>query len=125
MESTLGMRNSRRLQRTSTAGPGAARRNCFTALMRLRAAVAALLAGVAAVGCGGSTQPPPAPAKVAFTVQPSNATAGAGIAPAVAIQDAAGNTVTSATNAVTVVLGANPAGGALSGTTTVDAVNGV
>jgi alpha-tubulin suppressor-like RCC1 family protein len=95
--------------------------------MRSRATVAALVAGAAAAACGGSTQPPSvgAAAKLAFAVQPSNSTAGAGIAPVVAIQDASGNTVTSASSAVTVTLGSNPAGGTLSGTTTVNAVNGV
>ncbi|MBI4422072.1 MAG: hypothetical protein HY560_14705, partial [Gemmatimonadetes bacterium] len=65
--------------------------------------------------------------KLAFTVPPGNTQAGALITPAVqvAVQDAAGNTVTTATNAVTVAIGTNPAGGVLAGTTTVNAVNGV
>jgi hypothetical protein len=60
-------------------------------------------------------------------VQPSNTGAGATIAPAVqvTVQDAGGNTVTGATNAITLTIGTNPAGGTLSGTTTVAAVNGV
>jgi alpha-tubulin suppressor-like RCC1 family protein len=67
------------------------------------------------------------PARLAFTVQPSTATAGAAIAPAVAVtvQDARGNRVTSATTSVTLGIGTNFAGGTLSGTTTVAAVNGV
>jgi alpha-tubulin suppressor-like RCC1 family protein len=62
-----------------------------------------------------------------FTVQPSDALAGQVLTPAVqvAIQDAAGNTVTAATNAVTLAIGANPVGGTLSGILTVSAVNGV
>ncbi len=69
----------------------------------------------------------PVASKLAFTVQPSNATAGAAIAPAiqVTIQDASGNTITTATNAVTVGLGTNPSGGTLFGTLTKSAVNGV
>ncbi|MBI4420748.1 MAG: Ig-like domain-containing protein, partial [Gemmatimonadetes bacterium] len=65
--------------------------------------------------------------KLAFTVQPSNTQAAGTITPAVqvAVQDAAGNTVTTATDAVTLALGTNPGGGTLSGTTTVNAVNGV
>jgi hypothetical protein len=43
----------------------------------------------------------------------------------VAIQDPAGNTVTGATDVVTLAIGTNPAGGVLSGTTAVAAVNGV
>ncbi|HLL54694.1 MAG TPA: hemagglutinin, partial [Myxococcaceae bacterium] len=67
-----------------------------------------------------------APSQLAFTVQPSNATAGQAIAPAVrvAIQDAFGNTTNSTAN-VTVALGSNPGGGTLSGTPTVAAISGV
>jgi len=43
----------------------------------------------------------------------------------VAVQDAFGSTVPSATHAVSVALGVNPSGGTLEGTTTVQAVNGV
>jgi hypothetical protein len=67
-------------------------------------------------------------AKLAFTEQPGNATAGAVLAPAVAvtIEDSSGRPVTGATNAVTVSLESNyNSGGGLSGTTTVMAVNGV
>ena len=62
-----------------------------------------------------------------FTVQPTNTTAGSTISPAVrvAAQDDAGNTVTSFSGTITIALGTNPAGGTLSGTTTVTAVNGV
>lgn len=60
-------------------------------------------------------------------MQPTNATAGVALAPAVqvAIQDASGNTVVSATAAVTVALGTNPGGGTLLGTKTVTAGAGV
>jgi VCBS repeat-containing protein len=68
-----------------------------------------------------------APTKLAFTQAPVNTRAGTTITPAVkvAIQDAGGNTVTSAQDAVTLAIGTNPAAGALSGTMTVAAVNGV
>jgi hypothetical protein len=70
----------------------------------------------------------PGPAsRLAFTVQPTTTGAGAAITPAVqvSVQDAFGNLVPSFTAPVTVALGANPAGGTLSGSTTVSAVNGV
>src|SRR5205814_1008297 len=68
-----------------------------------------------------------AAAKLVFTVQPSNAAAGAAITPAVqvTVQDAQGNTVTTATTSITVAIGTNPASGTLAGTPTVAAVNGV
>jgi len=66
-------------------------------------------------------------AQLAFTVQPSNTTAGVSITPAVqvTVQDASGNTVPTATNSITVALGANPGGGTLSGTVTAAAASGV
>lgn len=68
-----------------------------------------------------------APAKLGFLQQPVTTTAGSSITPAVrvAIQDANGNTVTSATGSISVAIGTNPAGGTLSGTTSVAVVNGV
>jgi hypothetical protein len=62
-----------------------------------------------------------------FTVQPSDATAGAVISPAVqvAIEDPDGLVVVSDNSNVTVAIGANPGGGTLSGSLTVGAVNGV
>jgi len=67
------------------------------------------------------------PAKLAFTVQPSATQAGASITPAiqVAVQDAGGNLVPTATNSVAIAIAANPGGASLSGTTTVAAVSGV
>ncbi len=70
---------------------------------------------------------PGAKAALAFTVQPGSAQAGAAISPAVrvTIQDAFGNVATTATDAVTVAFGNNPRNGTLSGTKTVNAINGV
>ncbi|HEX6645336.1 MAG TPA: Ig-like domain-containing protein, partial [Gemmatimonadales bacterium] len=67
------------------------------------------------------------PARLAFTRQPADATAGASITPSVqvTIQDALGQAVPGATNAVTIAIGANPGGGTLGGTLTANAVNGV
>jgi hypothetical protein len=64
------------------------------------------------------------PVKLAFVQQPSNALAGAAISPSVQVaeQDANGNTVTSATNPVTLAL---VAGAGLGGTLTVTPQNGV
>src|SRR5881398_1569004 len=90
-----------------------------------------VLCGVALGGCSsaGPVQPPGvgAAAKLVFTVQPSNAAAGGAITPAmqVAVQDAQGNTVMTATTSITLAIGTNPASGTLSGTTIVAAVNGV
>lgn len=72
----------------------------------------------------------PAPAAMlAFTTQPGGAVSGMAFTtqPVVAVQDAAGNTVTSYVGNVTVAItaGTGNAGATLSGTTTVAAVNGV
>ena len=68
-----------------------------------------------------------AAAKLAFTAQPTNTTAGVAISPAVQItvQDSQGNTVTTATNQITIAIGTNPSTGTLSGTAQVTAVAGV
>jgi len=90
-----------------------------------------VLCGVALAGCSGDGPVQPTgvgpAAKLAFTVLPSTAVAGGVITPAVqvAVRDAQGNTVTTATTSVTVAIGTNPANGILSGTTTVAAVSGV
>ena len=65
--------------------------------------------------------------RLVFTVQPSNGQVGQVLTPAVqvTIEDMAGTPVNAATDAVTIGLGSNAGGAALSGTTTVQAVNGV
>src|SRR5439155_529282 len=70
---------------------------------------------------------PGPPTQLAFTVQPSGTAAGASITPALQIvaRDAQGNTVPSFTGVVTLALETNPAGGTLSGTTSVATVAGV
>ncbi len=67
-----------------------------------------------AVGLAIQSEPPGAIAATPFEFQPI-----------VRILDAGGNTVTGATNEVTVTISTNPAGGTLAGTTTVAAVDGV
>jgi hypothetical protein len=65
--------------------------------------------------------------KVAFGVQPSTTTATMTISPAVTVQveDSLGNTVTTDHSFVSMTLGNNPGGGTLSGTLTMQAMNGV
>src|SRR5437762_1973131 len=89
----------------------------------------AVSAPLVIVACGGDAGPtqPAAATKLVFTVSPTNAAGAQPIAPAVqvAVQDASGNTVTSASATVTVALGANPGAGTLSGTLTVAATQGI
>ena len=68
-----------------------------------------------------------APTQLAFAVQPSATTASSVVSPAVqvAIRDAAGNVVTSASGTVTIAIGTNPGGGTLAGTVSAAAINGV
>ena len=65
--------------------------------------------------------------KLGFGQQPSDSVAGANITPAVTVlvQDTYGNTVPTDNSTVTVVIGTNPSGGTLVGSTAVAAVNGV
>jgi hypothetical protein len=67
------------------------------------------------------------PVRLAFLSSPTNAVAGVPLAPTVqvAIEDAGGNIVTTASGSVTLAIGTNPGGATLSGTTTVSAVSGV
>jgi len=70
---------------------------------------------------------PAAADRLAFSVQPTSATVGNTITPAVQVEirDQFGNRVTSATHNITLAIGANPGGGTLSGSTTIAAVAGV
>jgi hypothetical protein len=95
-----------------------------------RLAVALLTLTAFTAGCGDGDDalgPNPAVARISFGVEPSDATAGAAIAPRVrvALWDAAGSIVLSADDEVTVSLADNPAGGSLLGTWTVSAQRGV
>lgn len=104
---------------TGSRGPRFARRGATT-----WAAVAAV---ILSLGCESPSSPAPEPAKVAFVAEPMAATAGSQIIPEVqvAIQDASGITVTTSALSVTVAIANNPSGGTLSGTMTVNAVNGL
>jgi subtilisin family serine protease len=65
--------------------------------------------------------------RLAFTGQPTGATAGAAISPAVEVtaRDSLGNTFTTFTGDVTLAIGTNPGGGTLTGRVTVAAVGGI
>ncbi|MFY9158428.1 beta strand repeat-containing protein, partial [Aquirufa ecclesiirivi] len=68
------------------------------------------------------------PSKLSIrTNPPASVTAGSSISPSitVSIDDALLNTITTATNSVTLSIGSNPGSGVLSGTATVNAVNGI
>jgi alpha-tubulin suppressor-like RCC1 family protein len=89
------------------------------------------LAAPAPVPSAAGPAPPAvgAPAKLAFTVQPSGVRAGAVMGPAVqvAVQDARGNTITSATTRITLAItaGAGTAGAVVGGARMRSAVSGV
>jgi hypothetical protein len=79
--------------------------------------------GIAIGGTGGGSGAD----TLGFAVQPSNATAGNIITPAiqVIVRDSLGNPDTSFTAAITITIGVNPSGGTLSGTASVAPVNGI
>jgi len=79
--------------------------------------------GIAIGGTGGGSGAD----TLGFAVQPSGATAGNIITPAiqVIVRDSLGNPDTSFTTAITITIGVNPSGGTLSGTASVAPVNGI
>ncbi len=86
----------------------------------------ASVAGVATPATFTATVVAAQATQLAFTAQPGNRTAGTALGPVtIELRDAQGQLVSSATNAVTIALGANPGGATLGGTTTVSAVGGV
>jgi hypothetical protein len=95
----------------------------------LRVSSALVAIGVFLVGgCGSSGTAPSATGRLAFVTQPPSSVEGAvAMTPAVrvAIQDAGGNTITGATNAVSIALRVTAQGGKLTGTTTVTAAGGI
>jgi hypothetical protein len=78
-------------------------------------------------GTGTALNPTPKPATLQFPQQPATTAAGQTISPAVKVGalDPSGHPFTAGTEAVTLTLGNNPGGGTLSGTLTVQPVNGV
>jgi alpha-tubulin suppressor-like RCC1 family protein len=85
--------------------------------------------GLTSATTSAITVSPGVATKLAASVQPTNTVAGASISPSVqfVVQDALGNTVTTATNSVTVAIsaGTGAVGAVLGGTTTVAATAGV
>jgi len=89
--------------------------------------ILAIVSVFAVASCTDSVSPPK-PAKLAFVVQPpASIVAGSAIRPdiSVAIQDENGNTVTDASDEITISLASNPAEGKLAGPLTRNAVNGI
>lgn len=83
-------------------------------------------AALLATACKDSPTGPGAPARLAFTLQPVTNIVYAGIPTfTVTVQDAAGNTITGASNTINLIIGNNNGQATLSGTTSVVAVNGV
>src|SRR2546430_1433090 len=75
------------------------------------------------------TGPPPLPqpTQLAFVVQPGQTLRDSVIAPSITVEvrGASGSRIAGATNTVTLALGTNPSGAALTGTTSVAAVDGI
>jgi alpha-tubulin suppressor-like RCC1 family protein len=97
------------------------------AASRRRFAILVPALGLAMLGCKKSATAPNTPAKLVFTVQPSNAPADSSIVPAILVnlEDASGNIVTSTSVFVTLSIGANPGGAVLSGTTSIATLAGI
>lgn len=87
---------------------------------------AAIQGAPAGTSLGTLTEVVGAPARLAFASQPGSAVAGMSLGTvSVLVQDRFGNTVTSATNTVSLAIGSNPGSGTLSGTASVAAASGL
>jgi hypothetical protein len=110
----------------SSSAPGVVTVDLATGLATAVASGQATITAIAD-GIGGSaTLIVQLPAQLAFTIQPSNATAGSAISPGVQVEvrDAGGNRVTRASHAATISIATNAGGGTLSGVRTTNAVAG-
>lgn len=98
-----------------------------TGNIRIEVADGATVSGLPTTLMQSISQRAGAARKLAFAQQPTTTDIYTAISPAptVLIQDQFSNTVTNATNSVSVALGNNPAGGTLGGTKTMAAVNGI
>ncbi|AKJ02045.1 hypothetical protein ATI61_103762 [Archangium gephyra] len=93
--------------------------------MKMQSICGLALAALVLFGCPGEQTQPEEEASLAFTTQPSNTPAGSPLTVSVTVRDAQGNALSDSSAAVTLGLAANPAGGELLGTTTVNATQGV
>ncbi|HKC46545.1 MAG TPA: Ig-like domain-containing protein [Gemmatimonadales bacterium] len=111
-------------QPTMTDGSGVAKGTLRSAVAEDKI-VSATIDGTGIDQVDTITVKPAAPAGLAFVVQPSNATGGVTMSPAVQVEirDGFANRVTTAANTVTLALNMNPA--SLSGNGPIAAVNGV
>ncbi len=102
-------------------------RTVLSSCLTLLVAVPTLGLIFSLVACKEAAGPAAVPTQLSFLGGPTNAIAGAALTPGVrvAILDAQGNTVTTATTSVTLAIGTNSAGGSLSGTVTESALDGV
>lgn len=83
--------------------------------------------GLTGIGSNSFTIGAASASALVFSAQPTNTASGGSItpSPAVTLQDAFANTVTSSSASVTIAIGTNPSSGTLSGTATVNASSGV
>lgn len=97
------------------------------AASRRRLAIFVPALGLAMLGCKKSATSPNTAVKLAFTVQPSNASVDSSIVPAILVtaEDESGNPVTSSSMFVTLAIAANPGGAVLSGSASVNTISGV
>jgi alpha-tubulin suppressor-like RCC1 family protein len=111
---------------TNAAGVASATWTLGTALGTQTASAAVSGLNGSPISFGATATIGPA-TQLVFTRQPTNATAGAAILPAIVVtaRDAGGNTATAYIGAVTLTLGANPGASTVSGTATATAVGGV
>jgi adhesin/invasin len=95
--------------------------------VRHAVALLALVLPAWSCGGGGDSTPSPVATQLAFTIQPATTTAGQSVTPAVRVevQDAGANTVTAASDAVTLTLNSSDTSAKLNGTTTANASGGV
>src|SRR2546430_8597676 len=97
--------------------------------MRTRWVSAPGMPALSAACSADHTGPPPPPqaTQLAFVVQPGQTLRDSVIAPSITVEvrGASGSRIAGATNTVTLALGTNPSGAALTGTTSVAAVDGI
>lgn len=110
----------------ASAAPSVATVDAQGLVTAVRGGSATITATVDGVAGNATVQVSQQPAKLGFLNQPTTIQKSVAMAPLrVAVQDARGHTVETATDVVTITLASNPAGGTLSGTRTVAATTGI